>query len=391
MKNELKITLISGNGGDGCVSFRKEKFVSRGGPDGGDGGDGGDVILIPDKNEYDLRNFYDDQVFAANNGEPGGKKNKNGKKGENLEIILPMNCEIQTDNGEKLILDKKIIFLKGGERGKGNVKFKSSINQEPLLAEAGQLGIKINIKVFSKNLPKVAIIGESNSGKSWLINKLTGSKTKEASYVFTTIEPFIAQIKDNIREIKIVEIPDFFNIDKAKEFIPLLKNMDRIVITILYENCNKVYLKRIIKFLNNKISNKCEIFIYITNNDQNNKEEINGYKIFSNKNYLEIKNLLLSNFKIKKINKETKNNIFLHKPRVIDDRKIYEYFPKEKIIKVIDDEIIRIAKGSNLNKPEVQFQFHNILNKRNFFQEIERDKIEKGTLIKFENIELEYK
>ena len=234
MKNELKITLISGNGGDGCVSFRKEKFVSRGGPDGGDGGDGGDVILIPDKNEYDLRNFYDDQVFAANNGEPGGKKNKNGKKGENLEIILPMNCEIQTDNGEKLILDKKIIFLKGGERGKGNVKFKSSINQEPLLAEAGQLGIKINIKVFSKNLPKVAIIGESNSGKSWLINKLTGSKTKEASYVFTTIEPFIAQIKDNIREIKIVEIPDFFNIDKAKEFIPLLKNMDRIVITILY-------------------------------------------------------------------------------------------------------------------------------------------------------------
>ena len=79
MKNETKIILISGDGGDGCVSFRKEKFVSRGGPDGGDGGDGGDVILIPNKNEYDLRNFVDEQVFIANDGGPGGKKNKNGK------------------------------------------------------------------------------------------------------------------------------------------------------------------------------------------------------------------------------------------------------------------------------------------------------------------------
>tara|TARA_E500000331_G_scaffold358064_1_gene422493 strand:+ start:1701 stop:2876 length:1176 start_codon:yes stop_codon:yes gene_type:complete len=391
MKNELNLTLISGDGGDGCVSFRKEKFVSRGGPDGGDGGDGGDVILLPSKNEYDLRDFYDGQVLAANNGEPGGKKNKNGKKGENLEIVLPMNCEIEISIGEKIILNKKIIILKGGERGKGNVKFKSSVNQEPLLAEAGQLGTKKNLRVISKNFPDIAIIGESNSGKSWLINRLTGSKTKEADYIYTTMEPFVAQIKDNIREIKIVEIPDFFNIDKAKEFIPLLKNINRIVITILNENFNKTYLKKIIKSLKNKISNRCEIFIYITDDNQEINQENFSYKTFNNNTYLEIKDLLLTKHEIKKSTNKDQDNTFLHKPRIIDDRKLYEYFPKEKIIKVIDDEIIRIAKGSNLNKPEVQFQFHNILNKRNFFHEIERDEIEKGATIKLENIELEYK
>ena len=96
MKNKVELILTSGDGGAGCVSFRKEKFVSRGGPDGGDGGDGGDVVLIPDKNMYDLDCFYDLQRFKASSGEPGGKKNKNGRRGNDLEITLPYNCEIKT-------------------------------------------------------------------------------------------------------------------------------------------------------------------------------------------------------------------------------------------------------------------------------------------------------
>tara|TARA_E500000331_G_scaffold17136_1_gene15170 strand:+ start:4228 stop:5400 length:1173 start_codon:yes stop_codon:yes gene_type:complete len=390
MKNETKIILMSGNGGDGSVSFRKEKFVSRGGPDGGDGGDGGDIVLIPSENEYDLRNFFDEQVFLANNGENGGKKNKNGKRGDNLEITLPINCEIEIDGGEKLILDKKIVFLKGGERGRGNVKFKSSINQEPLLAEAGQLGTKKLVKITSKNFPQVAIIGESNSGKSWLINKLTNSKTKEADYIFTTTEPFIAQIENDIKDIKIVEIPDFFNIEKAKIFLPLLENMNIIFITITNENFNKNYIDKIIENLKNNINKSCDISIVVTNNNQINKD-IYKYKVFNNKNYLDIKDYILNKYAPTKTIKEIQKTAFLHEPKIINDNKMYKYFPNEKIIKIIDDEIIRIAKGSNLNKPEVQFQFHNVLNKRNFFQEIERDKIEKGAIIKLENIELEYK
>jgi Obg family GTPase CgtA len=391
MKNETKIILISGNGGDGCVSFRKEKFVSRGGPDGGDGGDGGDIVFIPNENEYDLRNFAYEQVFIANNGEPGGKKNKNGKRGDDLEINLPLNCEIETNYGEKLILNKKVVFLKGGERGRGNVKFKSSINQEPLLAEAGQIGKKKTIIIKSKTFPEAAIIGESNSGKSWLINNLTGSKTKEAEYIFTTKEPFIAQIKNNITDIKIVEMPDFFNIDKARKFLPLLNNINNIFITIKNENFKKTYIEKIIKNLKNNISNSCEISIVVTDNDDYADEYIDDYKVFNNKTYVDIKELLLEKSEITKPVEETQEASYLHKPKIINDNKMYKYFPNKKIIKIIDDEIIRIAKGSNLNKPEVQFQFHNVLNKRNFFQEIKKDKIEKGAIIKLENIELEYK
>ena len=391
MKNETKIILISGDGGDGCVSFRKEKFVSRGGPDGGDGGDGGDVILIPNKNEYDLRNFVDEQVFVANDGEPGGKKNKNGKRGNNLEITLPLNCEIETNYGEKLILNKRVVFIKGGEKGRGNVKFKSSINQEPLLAEAGQTGKKKTVIIKSKTFPTAAIIGESNSGKSWLINNLTGSKTKEAEYIFTTTEPFIAQIKNNINDIKIVEIPDFFNIDKAKRFLPLLKNMNNIFITMKNENFNKIYIKKIIKNLKNSINDSCDISIVVTDNEHQIDKDLCGYKVFNTKTYINIKEHLLKKTTTLEPIKATQEDSYLHKPKIINDNKMYKYFPNEKIIKIIDEEIIRIAKGSNLNKPEVQFQFHNILNKRNFFQEIKKEKIEKGATIKLENIELEYK
>ena len=391
MKNETKIILISGDGGDGCVSFRKEKFVSKGGPDGGDGGDGGDIVLIPKENEYDLRKFVDGQVFLANNGEAGGKKNKNGKRGKDLEIILPLNCEIEIVGGEKTILDKKVVFLKGGEKGRGNVKFKSSINQEPLLAEAGQKGIKKTIKITSRSFPEFAIVGESNSGKSWLINNLTGSKTKEAEYVFTTMEPFVSQIKNNIKDIKIVEIPDFFNIDKAKKFIVLLKNMNSILVVITNENFNKDYINQTVKSLKNNIKKSCDVSIVVTGNNDLIDGEKYGYKIFNSKNYRKIKDYLLNKSSTVKIRNKIKENSYLHKPRIINDKKIYKYHSNKKIIEVIDEEIIRIAKGSNLNKPEVQFQFHNILNKKNFFQEIQKEKIAKGTTIKLENIELEYK
>ena len=388
MKNEIKLILISGNGGSGCVSFRKEKFVSRGGPDGGDGGDGGDIVLIPDRNEYDLGKYYDNQIFKAHDGEPGGKKNKNGKKGENCEIKLPENCEIKLKNGKNFILKNITVLSKGGEKGKGNIKFKSSINQEPLLAEYGQNGIKSEIKVISKSFPKVAIVGESNSGKSWLLNKLTGSRTKEAEYIFTTQEPFAAQLKDNINEIKIVEIPDFINIDKAKKYIPLLKNMDTILVTIP-KIINNDYLVNFLIIIKKLVNKECKIIVMAVNTDEDIKINDKNIKFFNSTNYHEVKNLLLSSSTTEEDNLLI-NETYTHNPRIIN-KEMYKYSKEQKIIYVLDEEIIRIAKGSNLNKPEVQFQFHNILNKKRFFQEIEKEGIEKGATIKMENIELEYK
>jgi len=389
MKNKIELILISGDGGAGCVSFRKEKFVSRGGPDGGDGGDGGDVVLIPDKNMYDLDCFYDLQKFKASHGEPGGKKNKNGRRGNDLKITLPYNCEIKTEESS-LILNKNHLLIKGGEKGRGNVKFKSSINQEPLLAEYGEKGKTMKVEIKSNNFPQIAIIGESNSGKSWLLNKLTNSKTKEANYLFTTQKPFVAQLKNDIKDVKIMEMPDFFNFEKAKKFIPLLKDMEVILITIPKNYIHKDYLEKKIAKLEGKVANTCKLIsmeIWNKNNELNYK---NLYANYNKQNFMEVKKNLLNAQKIEHV--LTKNNEeYTHNPRIINQNKLYSYFSKTNTINVLDDEIIRIAKGSNLNKPETQFQFHNILNKKGFFKQIENDEIKKGATIKFENIELEYK
>ncbi len=389
MKNKIELILISGDGGAGCVSFRKEKFVSRGGPDGGDGGDGGDVVLIPDKNMYDLDSFYDLQRFKASSGEPGGKKNKNGRRGNDLEITLPYNCEIKTED-RNLILNKNYLLIKGGEKGRGNVRFKSSINQEPLLAEYGEKGTIMKVEIKSNNFPEIAIIGESNSGKSWLLNKLTDSKTKEANYVFTTQKPFVAQLKNDINEVKIIEIPDFFNYEKAEKFIPLLKDMKVILITIPENNVNEDYIEKKLVKLKGKISNTCKFIsmeIWTNNNELNHK---NLYANYNKQNFMEVKKDLL-NIQKKEYILINNNKEYTHNPRVINQNKLYSYFSKTNTINVLDDEIIRIAKGSNLNKPETQFQFHNVLNKKGFFRQIENDEIKKGATIKFENIELEYK
>ena len=390
MKNRVKIILTSGSGGAGCISFRKEKFVSRGGPDGGDGGDGGDVVLIPNKDMYDLDCFYDYQKFIAGSGEPGGKKNKNGKRGNDLELTLPFNCEINISGETKIILNKKTIFLKGGEKGKGNIKFKSSINQEPLLAEYGENGTTKEIEVISNNFPQIAIVGESNSGKSWLLNKLTGSKTKEADYVFTTQEPFVAQLKNDIKEAKIIEIPDFINVEKAEKFLPLLKKMKVILITVPKNCLEKEYVTNIVNKIEGFVDNDCKLISVALWNENNGEGNKKIYANFNKKNFTEVKELLL-NISDTTNSLKPEHNEYIHKPNVINQGKLYSYLPKTNTIKVLNEEVIRIAKGSNLNKPETQFQFHNVLNKKGFFQQIQNDGIKKGATIKFEDIELEYK
>ena len=140
MKKETEITIKSGKGGNGCISFRKEKFVPKGGPDGGDGGKGGNVIFISEESIIDLSEYYNNQIFISGNGGDGGKRNKNGKNGDDLVLRVPFYTDIIMNNFKKMIgKDEKVVLLNGGDGGKGNKSFKSSTNQEPLLAEAGEM------------------------------------------------------------------------------------------------------------------------------------------------------------------------------------------------------------------------------------------------------------
>ena len=192
--DESVITVISGKGGDGAATFRREKFVQFGGPDGGDGGKGGDIVLIADPNINTLVDFKSSKKFKAQDGTKGAAARSTGKSGEDLIIKVPVGTMIRDFETNKLLLDldnpnEKVIFLKGGDGGRGNIHFKSSVKKAPRIAESGREGIELKIKLELKLLADVALVGYPSVGKSSFINKVSAAKSKVASYHFTTLKP----------------------------------------------------------------------------------------------------------------------------------------------------------------------------------------------------------
>ena len=184
--DESVITVISGNGGDGAATFRREKFVQFGGPDGGDGGKGGDIVFIADPNINTLVDFKSSKKFKAQDGTKGSAARSTGKSGEDLIIKVPVGTMIRDFETNKLLLDldnpnEKVIFLKGGDGGRGNIHFKSSVKKAPRIAESGREGVELKIKLELKLLADVALVGYPSVGKSSFINKVSAAKSKGAS------------------------------------------------------------------------------------------------------------------------------------------------------------------------------------------------------------------
>ncbi len=209
------IKIKGGKGGDGSVSFRHEKYISKGGPDGGDGGKGGDVYFIADDNLGTLKDFKSKEVFKGTDGKPGGKKKMFGSDGEDAVIKVPTGTLVYEvkDSREILIGDlsengMKMIVAKGGMGGRGNHRFKSSINQSPLQYTEGILGEEKKIKLEIRLVADVGLIGMPNAGKSTLINRLTNSNARVAGYPFTTLAPNlgICRLKDG-SNIVLSDIP----------------------------------------------------------------------------------------------------------------------------------------------------------------------------------------
>ena len=208
------ITIASGNGGKGAVSFRREKFIPKGGPDGGDGGDGGDVIFKASHNITSLLDFRYKPRFAAENGGNGQGNNKKGRDGKDIILNVPAGTTILDCDSNEIIADltkddEKIIILQGGKGGKGNTFFKSSVNRRPRFSQPGIEGQTRKIRLVLKSLGDIGIIGLPNAGKSTLISKLSRSHPEIAPYPFTTKIPNLGVCydEDSDKTFTIVDIP----------------------------------------------------------------------------------------------------------------------------------------------------------------------------------------
>ncbi|MEY2867103.1 MAG: GTPase ObgE [Pseudomonadota bacterium] len=211
--DEAVITVTAGNGGNGCISFRREKFIPLGGPDGGDGGDGGSVWLEADENLNTLVDFRHDRYFKAQRGQNGMGRQMFGKAGEDITIKVPIGTEVvnvATDEiiGDLTVHGARMLVAQGGEGGKGNVHFKSSVNRAPRKASNGTPGEEREIRLEMKLLADVGLLGFPNAGKSTFIRAVSAATPKVADYPFTTLHPNLGVVSVEVaRSFVIADIP----------------------------------------------------------------------------------------------------------------------------------------------------------------------------------------
>ena len=210
--DQAKIYIKAGNGGSGSASFRREKFIEFGGPDGGDGGDGGSVIIEADRNLNTLIDFRYAQHFKAKHGSPGSKRNKTGANGTDLILKVPIGTQVYEEDNNTLIYDftknkEKYLVASGGKGGLGNVRFKSSTNRAPKKKTNGKIGEEFWIWLQLKVIADIGIIGKPNAGKSSLLAALTRAKPRIANYPFTTINPNLGVTYYDRKELTLADIP----------------------------------------------------------------------------------------------------------------------------------------------------------------------------------------
>ena len=233
--DEVEIEVKAGKGGNGIASFRREKYIEFGGPDGGDGGDGGNIYLKGTKNLNTLADFRTKKKFDAQNGENGMGKNKTGKNGEDLDILVPLgtivcNAESGLKISELIEDDQRLLVAKGGKHGFGNLRFKSSTNRAPRKFTKGALGEELNLKLELRLLADAGFLGKPNVGKSSLMRAMTKAKPKVANYPFTTLNPSLGVVDIGYGESYVIaDIPGL--IEGAAEGIGLgtqfLKHLSR--------------------------------------------------------------------------------------------------------------------------------------------------------------------
>ncbi|OUV59938.1 MAG: GTPase ObgE [Candidatus Pelagibacter sp. TMED128] len=316
--DQAKIYIKAGDGGSGSASFRREKFIEYGGPDGGDGGDGGSIIIESDRNLNTLIDFRYSQHFKAKNGNPGSKRNKTGGNGKDLVLKVPTGTQIYEEDNNTLIYDftknkERYLVASGGKGGLGNVRFKSSTNRAPKKKTNGKIGEEFWIWLQLKVIADIGIIGQPNAGKSSLLAALTRAKPKIANYPFTTINPNLGVTYYDGKEVTLADIPGL--VEGAHKGVGLgdkfLRHIERCKILLhlidlsekdLINSYKKIKLE--LSAYDKSLGNKKEI-IFFNKSDLLEKKDIDK-KLKEFKNKVKTKYEIISVFSIKDILKVKK-------------------------------------------------------------------------------------
>ena len=313
--DQVKIYIKAGNGGDGSPSFRREKFIEFGGPDGGDGGKGGSIILKSEQNLNTLIDFRYQQHHKAQRGENGSGQNRSGKSGKDLILKVPLGTQIFEEDNKTLLYDftkigEEFIAASGGKGGLGNTRFKSSTNRAPKKFTKGAIGEEFTIWLQLKTIADIGIIGLPNAGKSSLLAAITNATPKIANYEFTTLNPNLGVASYDNREITIADIPGL--IEGAHEGTGLgtkfLKHIERCksilhLIDITNENLNKSYnqVKNELKNYSSQLIKKKELIVLNKTDLMNEETTKKIVKEFSKNKNCEV--LTLSTIKKESISK----------------------------------------------------------------------------------------
>ena len=303
--DQAKIYIKAGNGGSGSASFRREKYIEFGGPDGGDGGEGGSIILEAERNLNTLIDFRYRQHFKADSGKSGSKKNKTGGSGKDLVLKVPIGTQIYEEDNNTLIYDftkndEKFVVATGGKGGLGNTRFKSSTNRAPKRKTEGKKGEEFWIWLQLKVIADVGIIGLPNAGKSSFLSKCTRARPKIANYPFTTINPNLGVLQINHREIVLADIPGLIEgshkgIGLGDKFLRHIERCNTLIHLIdISENDilgNYLKIRNELSKYDKKILKKKEIIIF---------------------NKLDLVNIATVNEKLKKFKNRVKKNMKLH-------------------------------------------------------------------------------
>ena len=210
--DEVIISVKAGNGGNGCLAFRREKFVPRGGPSGGDGGRGGDVVLVASSHYNTLLHFRFNPEHKAERGRHGEGSNRTGREGHDVELPVPVGTVVwDVATGEQLYdftkPGERFIVAHGGKGGRGNARFATSTHQAPTEHEEGKLGEEKKLRLELKLLADVGLVGFPNAGKSTLISRISAARPKVANYPFTTLEPHLGVVQAGDRTFVVADIP----------------------------------------------------------------------------------------------------------------------------------------------------------------------------------------